>query len=98
MTPKRGFFKQVSQSDPATIRKRYLELIREYPPERFPEEFQTVQLEYEKLTNVRDRLNRLIVYTLPDEDSWEDMWSEINEENETVRFPLEVILGLGRKL
>ena len=47
-------------ADDETIRRRYLELVREFPPERNPERFAAVRAAYERLKDldarVRDRL------------------------------------------
>ena len=36
-------------SDDNAIRRRYLELVREFPPERYPEKFAAIRAAYESL-------------------------------------------------
>ena len=47
-------------SDDTTIRKRYLELVKQHPPERSPEKFRAIREAYDQLrdatTRVRGRL------------------------------------------
>ncbi len=47
-------------SDDTTIRKRYLELVKQHPPERSPEKFRDIRAAYDQLrdatTRVRGRL------------------------------------------
>jgi curved DNA-binding protein CbpA len=43
-------------SDDEAIRRRYLELVRQFPPEHHPEKFAAVRAAYEKL---RDQTTRL---------------------------------------
>lgn len=49
-----------ADSDDETIRRRYLELVRQYPPEHNPKKFAEVRAAYERLkdltTRVRHRL------------------------------------------
>lgn len=45
-----------AHADDDAIRRRYLELVREFPPERAPERFAAVRTAYERL---RDRDTRL---------------------------------------
>lgn len=45
-----------AESDDETIRRRYLELVREFPPEQFPERFAAVRAAYEQLRDLDTRL------------------------------------------
>jgi curved DNA-binding protein CbpA len=42
--------------DDATIRRRYLELVRQHPPEREPERFSAIRTAYESLRDLDTRL------------------------------------------
>jgi curved DNA-binding protein CbpA len=44
----------------AEIRRAYLEAIREFPPEREPEQFQAISQAYEKIRDERSRLNYVL--------------------------------------
>jgi curved DNA-binding protein CbpA len=45
-----------ADSDDETIRRRYLELVRQFTPEKHPEQFAAVRAAYESLRNVTTRL------------------------------------------
>jgi len=47
------------KADDATIRKTYLDLVKRYPPERFPEKFRQIADAYDL---VKDRKSRLEYY------------------------------------
>lgn len=44
-----------ADADDTAIRRRYLELTREFPPERHPEKFATLRAAYEKIRTIEDR-------------------------------------------
>ena len=45
-----------ADSDDETIRRRYLELVRQFPPERSPEKFAAIRQAYESLRDLTTRL------------------------------------------
>ena len=54
-------------ADDDAIKKAYLQRVREYPPERNPERFQTIRAAYEAVKTRRDRLrHRLFQQKPPD--------------------------------
>ena len=54
-------------ADDDTIKKAYLQQVREHPPERDPERFQTIRAAYETIKTRRDRLRyRLFQHDTPD--------------------------------
>jgi curved DNA-binding protein CbpA len=54
-------------ADDAGIKKGYLGMVRRYPPERFPDDFQRIYKAYEQIKTVEDRLSyRLFYCTLPE--------------------------------
>jgi curved DNA-binding protein CbpA len=54
-------------ADDAGIKKAYLGMVRRYPPERFPDDFQRIYRAYELIKTVEDRLSyRLFHCTLPE--------------------------------
>ena len=54
-------------SDDLGIKKAYLGMVRRYPPERFPDDFQRIYSAYELIRTEEDRLAyRLFHCTLPD--------------------------------
>jgi curved DNA-binding protein CbpA len=47
-----------ADADDEAIRRRYLELVRQFPPEQNPEKFGEVRAAYEALKDVHTRLHR----------------------------------------
>ncbi|MCB1826217.1 MAG: DnaJ domain-containing protein [Candidatus Competibacteraceae bacterium] len=57
----------VETADDDTIKKAYLQQVREHPPERDAERFQTIRAAYEAIRTRRDRLShRLFQQETPD--------------------------------
>ena len=46
-----------ADSDDEAIRRRYLELVRQFPPEKHPEKFAAVRQAYEELRDLDTRLS-----------------------------------------
>ncbi|GAB6192917.1 J domain-containing protein [Desulfocastanea catecholica] len=54
-------------ADDAWIKKAYLAMVRRYPPERCPEDFQRIQRAYEQIKTEEDRLSyRLFHCVVPE--------------------------------
>ncbi|MCP3890073.1 MAG: DnaJ domain-containing protein [Desulfobulbaceae bacterium] len=54
-------------ADDTAIKKAYLAMVRHYPPERFPDDFQRIYQAYELLKTAEDRLSyRLFHCSLPE--------------------------------
>jgi hypothetical protein len=47
----------------AEIRRRYLALVRDYPPDRAPDRFREYRAAYEALSDERKRLERTLLHT-----------------------------------
>lgn len=52
-------------ADDATIKKAYLQQVREHPPERDPERFQVIRAAYESIKTRQDRLRHQIFQQEP---------------------------------
>lgn len=50
-------------ADDPEIRRRYLALVREYPPDRAPERFQELRAAYDALSDERKRLETKLLHT-----------------------------------
>lgn len=50
------------EADDDVIRQAYLSLVRRYPPERFPDEFQSIHHAYELIRTEKDRLTYRLFY------------------------------------
>jgi curved DNA-binding protein CbpA len=84
-------------ADEAAIRRRYLELVRQYPPERAPERFAAVRAAYDELRDPVKRLERRLFR--PDaEDSLGAIQAEIRERIAADRIPVDRLLELAGRV
>jgi len=80
-------------SDDETIRRRYLELVREFSPERHPEKFAAVRAAYESLRDLDTRL-RYRLFEAGKNESIEAIIEEISCRGSRRRVSLESLLSL----
>jgi curved DNA-binding protein CbpA len=79
------------ESDDETIRKRYLELVRQFSPEQHPQRFSEVRAAYEAVQD----LNRRVQYRLFEQgrrDSIEQIIEEIACRTTRRRWGLQALL------
>lgn len=81
-------------ADEATIRKRYLELVREFPPDRAPEQFAAVRAAYDDL---RDPARRLAaqIFEITTTDSLEAIVEDLRSRICSARYRLDDLLKLA---
>src|SRR3954451_2665639 len=81
-------------ADEAEIRRRYLELVREFPPDRAPERFAEVRKAYE---DVRDPSRRLEVriFSTATSDSLDAIARDLRARLTAGRLPLDAVLALA---
>jgi curved DNA-binding protein CbpA len=82
-------------SDDDTIRRRYLELVREFSPEHHPEKFAAVRTAYESLKDVRTRLCHRL-FEAGRKESVDALLEEIACRNPRRRLSLSDLLGTAR--
>jgi curved DNA-binding protein CbpA len=80
-----------ADSDDETIRRRYLELVRQFPPERSPEKFAAIRQAYESLRDLDTRL-RYRLFEAGKKDSIEATIEELACRSTRRRVPLETLL------
>jgi curved DNA-binding protein CbpA len=78
-------------ADDATIRKRYLEKIREFPPESAPEQFAAIRAAFEKISTLEARANYLL-FQRPEEDTLESILEDPSCSNAQPRYKLTQLL------
>ncbi|MFN0056126.1 MAG: DnaJ family molecular chaperone [Planctomycetales bacterium] len=83
-----------SDADDATIRARYLELVREFPPDRAPEKFAAIRAAYEDLRHPSKRLQRQL-FNMECSDSIEAIATAVRGRLTDVKLPLEALLSLA---
>jgi len=82
-------------ADPEAIRRRYLELVRRYPPEREPERFARIREAYDRLRDPVIHLeNRL--FNLQTTATFDSLLAEVKADVREHRIPTNLLLSLGR--
>jgi curved DNA-binding protein CbpA len=81
-------------ADEAAIRSRYLELVREFPPDRAPERFAAIRAAYDL---VRDPVRRLEnqLFSIESSDSIDALIDDLRARLRDARIPLETMLALA---
>ena len=85
----------VDSTDEA-IRRRYLQLVRTYTPERAPERFAAVREAYDKLRDPVSRL-RYRLFAAGQDDTIEAIIADAKARLPRRRVPVPELLALGRK-
>jgi curved DNA-binding protein CbpA len=78
-------------SDDAAIRARYLELVRQFPPEKHPEQFAAVRQAYDSLRDLDTRLHHRL-FEAGKKDTIEAVVEELACRSSRRRLPLETLL------
>lgn len=79
----------------AEIRSRYLELVRQFPPEREPQRAAAIRAAYDA---VRDPMKRLKnqLFDVQSHQTLDSILQENRPDIRDQRFPTELLLSLGR--
>jgi curved DNA-binding protein CbpA len=83
-------------SDDDAIRRRYLQLVREFTPEHDPEKFAAIRQAYEHLRDLETRL-RYRLFEAGKNDSVEAIIEEIVCRSPPRRISLETLLAVVKK-
>jgi curved DNA-binding protein CbpA len=81
-----------ADSDDEAIRRRYLELVRQYSPEHHPEKFAAIRAAYESLRDLNTRL-RYRLFEAGKNESIEAIIEEITCRNPRRRVSLRTLLN-----
>jgi DnaJ-class molecular chaperone len=84
-----------NRADEKGVRERYLELVREFPPDRDPERFAEIRSAYEQLHDPAVRL-RALLFGVGKEDSVTTLIGEVRTELRSRRIPTKTLLALAR--
>jgi curved DNA-binding protein CbpA len=82
------------QADDAEIRSRYLELVREFSPERAPERFAEIRAAFDKLRDPLRRLEREVFFAATS-DSFSALEADVRRRLRETRIPIEALLALA---
>jgi curved DNA-binding protein CbpA len=85
-----------ADSDDETIRRRYLELVRQFPPERHPEKFAAVRAAYDSLRDLDTRL-RYRLFEAGKTESVDAIIEEITWRSSRSRVSLAALLATVKK-
>ncbi len=81
-------------SDEAAIRRRYLELVRQFPPDRDPERFAAVREAYEKLRDPATRMTECLFHVETGR-AIERAADTLIEQLHGARLPTDLLLSLA---
>jgi curved DNA-binding protein CbpA len=81
-------------ADEAEVRRRYLELVRQFPPDQAPEKFAAIRAAYEEVRNPERRLAARL-FAAGTRDSLEAIAAELRNRLTAGRFPLDVLVALA---
>ena len=85
-----------ADSDDETIRRRYLELVKQFPPEHHPERFAAIRRAYEKLRDLETRLHYRL-FEAGKSDSIDAIIEELACRTPRRRMSLEALLKTAEK-
>jgi curved DNA-binding protein CbpA len=85
-----------SDSDDETIRRRYLELVKQYPPANDPEKFKSIRDAYDRLRDLPTRL-RYRLFEHADEKNFDKLFKDLSCLSPRRRVSLKTLLTLARK-
>lgn len=83
-------------SDDETVRRRYLELVRQFSPEHHPDKFAAVREAYENLRDLNTRLRRRL-FDADQHESLDGLIEEIACRSSRRRLSLATLLSTVKK-
>lgn len=82
-------------ADEAQIRNRYLELVRQFSPERAPERFAEIRSAFDELRDPLRRLDRQM-FSLASSDSLESLAAAVRTQLRRARLSRDALLALTK--
>jgi curved DNA-binding protein CbpA len=82
------------QADEAEIRRRYLDLVRQFPPDRAPDRFAAIHAAYDAVRDPARRLEAQLFRTASS-DSIDALVADLRARLTEARLPLDVLLALA---
>jgi len=76
------------------IRRRYLEQVRQFPPDRAPEQFAAIRKAYEQVRDPVTRLNTML-FDLGADESMPAILAEVRQRLRSARIPTATLLNLA---
>ena len=85
-----------ADADDEVIRRRYLELIRQFSPEHHPEKFSAIRAAFEDLRDLNTRVTYRL-FEAGHNESLDKIIEEITCQTARRRVPMKTLLSLARK-
>ncbi len=85
-----------ADSDDEAIRRRYLQLVKQFPPEQHPEKFTAIRSAYESLRDLTTRVHYRL-FEAGKNESLDAIIEELECLTSRRRFSLQTLLSLVRK-
>jgi curved DNA-binding protein CbpA len=80
----------------ADVRRRYLELVRQYPPDRAPERFAEIHRAYAKLRDPVLRVESKL-FDLESNGTMAGILTDLRRRLRSTRFPTQTLLSLAER-
>jgi len=84
------------ESGDAEIRRRYLELVRRYPPDRDPQRFAAIRRAYDELRDPQKRMESRL-FRMETDDSLDAIRADVKRRLREARISTETLLSLAEK-
>ena len=81
-------------ADEEEVRRRYLELVRQFPPDRAPERFAAIRAAYDEVRDPARRLEAQLFRTATS-DTLDAIAAEVRARLGQARIPMSTLLTLG---
>jgi DnaJ-class molecular chaperone len=82
-------------SGEAEVRKRYLELVRAFPPDKAPEKFAAIRAAYDELRDPLPKLQKWMS-SLKTSETFEGLEAEVRQRLRRAQFTAKDLLALAR--
>lgn len=82
-------------SGEADVRKRYLELVREFPPDKAPEKFAAIRAAYDEVRDPLPRLQKWL-FSLESSETFEGIEADVRQRLRKTQFTAKDLLALAR--
>ncbi len=81
-------------ADEAEVRSRYLQLVREFPPDRAPERFAEIRAAFDEIRNPMVRLDKLLFDPMS-RDSLANLQKDLRARLKTAKMSTAALLSLA---
>jgi curved DNA-binding protein CbpA len=84
-----------AHSDETEVRKRYLEMVRQFPPDKAPEKFAAIRAAYDELRDPLPRLEKRL-FDLETSDTLAAIEADVRDKLRRTRFTAHQLLALAQ--